>query len=685
MDLSRITDPFFRETLKAGKIKKLRAFLSAHHQSDSDMDQALLASSLDGKEPVVRVLLETGARVDARDNSQWTPLIRAAALGKNLKAIKTLLKFGADINARNDYGRTALIEAASSGDNAILEELLKNGADPDIIPHKVGGPAIVEAGFNNRPECVILLARAGAKVDEKGKQVKNALHFMAGRGHAQAVAALIARGADVNSRSAHNTTPLIEVSGRGDLETVRILLDKGADPNKVDNSGMTALLSVAGNFRDKPEVLRLLISAGSRLDKKDKQGRSALDYAVMGRNTGVIDLLRGYDDKKMFSGEKLTQALLSAVISRDIQTVKKILTLSGADLDHQNEFTGMTPAMTAVANRQKDILEFLLEKKPDLGLLNKQGFNAFHLAAKNSDINLMKRLVEAGQSPMTLTRHGATALGLAAGESSPACDALEWLIKQGLDVNLADENKTTPLMAAVKAGKKEEALFLLDRGAAVNALDREGRTAIMIAAMHGFMNERYVQPKNPKEDSNYELIKLLLEKGADPNLGEPLSSTLLHAVSLRCFAAVKLLVDGGAGLGRPEIYSQALFALGRDEPRTLRLLISLGAEVNTLSTRAITPLMALAYRWRIMKRSLGVLIKAGADINATDDYGVTALMKAARTGVVENLELLLKKGARPELEDNQGNKALDHAKDGYGNSRVISLLQDVTPGVIEEN
>ena len=77
------------------------------------------------------------------------------------------------------------------------------------------------------------------------------------------------------------------------------------------------------------------------------------------------------------------------------------------------------------------------------------------------------------------------------------------LVRQGMNVNLADRNGWTPLHAAAQNDDAEMARFLLDSGATVDPRDSYGNTPLFRAVF----NSR----------GNGELIGLLRHRGADPN------------------------------------------------------------------------------------------------------------------------------------------------------------------------
>jgi hypothetical protein len=99
----------------------------------------------------------------------------------------------------------------------------------------------------------------------------------------------------VNAVSDTNDTPLVWASEMGSTECVKKLLKAGADPNKFEYDGWSALHWAATNWR--LSVMRLLLTHGARIDQRDDQGRTPLDWAIAREFWDGANLLQEWADK----------------------------------------------------------------------------------------------------------------------------------------------------------------------------------------------------------------------------------------------------------------------------------------------------------------------------------------------------------------------------------------------------
>ena len=139
-------------------------------------------------------LLNEGADIDAKDETDWTPLLLAAYMG-HIEVVRLLLGKGADIDAKNNYGDTSLHKAASYDHIKVVRLLLGKGAD----------------------------------VNAKNTDGQTPLHSPADKGYIEVARLLIDRGADVNAKDNYGRTPLSLAAYWGKTDVAELLISKGAD------------------------------------------------------------------------------------------------------------------------------------------------------------------------------------------------------------------------------------------------------------------------------------------------------------------------------------------------------------------------------------------------------------------------------------------------------------------------
>lgn len=223
---------------------------------------------------VIKLLIESGADVNAGDNRGSSALIYAAQARPqvDLAVTELLLKGGSDVNAKGEEGMTALMHAAMRDDARLAKRLIEARADVAARDAK-GWTALMHATRKDRgnPAILELLIKAGADVNAAHKRGGTALSSACYNGHAKAVALLLGAGAEVNTKDEAGWTPLICACTGGHAPVVKLLLAAGADVNAKDKTGRTPL-RVASDIGD-GETVRALIEAGA--GEEDRSIRKA--------------------------------------------------------------------------------------------------------------------------------------------------------------------------------------------------------------------------------------------------------------------------------------------------------------------------------------------------------------------------------------------------------------------------
>ncbi|MHC4662889.1 MAG: ankyrin repeat domain-containing protein [Planctomycetota bacterium] len=277
----------------------------------------------------------------------------------------------------------------------------------------------------------------------------------------------------------------------------------------------------------------------------------------------------------------------------------------------------------------------------------------------------------------------------------------------GVDGLLGMGKKGVETLAEVLGGGKEEAEFLSAH--VENADKADGKydcvlgyqqLSIALSPMHNAVEMRYKYAletlllewdKNDLavfdneypvtmlqlavSNGHYDIIELLITKGADVQACGSAASPLHLAVYENRKNIVLLLLSNGADLNAKNTYgmSPLLTAIEKGYKELATILIRRGTNVDAGNIDGRTPLHYTA--WSNHKDIAVLLIEKGADINKQDNYGSTPLRMAAMRSCEEIVALLLGKGANLELKakDMPGSTALDGAA-SLGNKDEAALL-----------
>jgi ankyrin repeat protein len=374
---------------------------------------------------MVRLLLNAGADPNSSDATGETSLMMAARVGQP-DIVKALLDKGAPVDARDPaYHQTPLMLAARAGHTDIARLLIERRADVNA-----------QTRTGKTPEFRLPASNTGSK----------------GAG--------VVRGGWPERGERDPTpgakTPLLYAAREGHLDIAQHLLQAGAQLDKPDADGVTPLLMAILN--NQLPLAASLIERGANVDATDWYGQTPVFAAVDIRNLDIPDPTHG-NGVDRDAALALIRALLERGANPNARTkeyppqrrwITRLGSLSWVD------FTGQTP---------------------------------FLRAALAGDVTVMKLLIEHKADPNIATFNGTTPLMAAAGvnwtvaqtyDEGPQnlLDAVKLAHSLGNDVNAVNSMGVRAIHGAANRGSNDIIRFLVEKGAALDVADKEGRTPL---------------------------------------------------------------------------------------------------------------------------------------------------------------------------------------------------------------
>ena len=507
------------------------------------------------------------------------------------------------------------------------DALLKQGADVNAVQGD-GLTALHWAALKGDTELTTMLLSAGGNSRARTRfGGYTALHVAAENGHALVLKALLDAGADVAATTSVGTTALMLAAGAGNTEALTVLLDAGADVNAKEVERGHTPLMFAAAANRLPAVKLLL---ARRADPG--VATHVTDLAALSRSGDNPDGRNLPTNTQVRSGGNAQPASVSATAATPAPPPAARIRMPGVDRSYFiNELVashgGMTPLLFAA-------------------------------------------------------RQGYTDVALA-------------LLDAGVDVNQAKGGDgTTPLLIACINGHFDLAKLLLDRGADPNRVADNG-----VAPLYAVINLRWIQESGyPNPWAHFDqktdylgLMKVLLEKGADPNArvnrkvwysGYNFDQSDVEEVGSTAFwraaygadvEAMKLLVNHGADPHIPTTKPPAAQREGGAPPVAVDSSAPATVAVGGPAVSALHAASGAGYgegfagnSHRYAPSGMLAAVKylvdeLHMDVNQRDDEGNTALHNAAARGDNDMVLYLVSKGADVKAVNRKGQTTVDLA------------------------
>ena len=418
------------------------------------------------------------AAVTAAAQADGTTALHTAVQANQKDTVAGLLAKGADPDAANRYGITPLWLAATNGSAPVARMLLKAGAKAGAtLPH--GETALMAAARTGEPETIQLLIEAGADPNaHETSQGETALRWAAAENHPEAIRTLIKGGAKPDLHAKALDLAPMKWMQVGMVDTI---LPRG---------GFTAIMYAAR--QDAKDAVRALAESGADLNAQDADGATALQLAIINQHYDLAGLLLEKGANPNVADNTGMTAIYAAVDMKQFRS--DIGRPNRPSLDKLNALDVLRLTLKHGGNPNAQLRKPIIGRHHGFGDASLgEGATALMRAAKDSDLESMRVLLEAGaDTSLGMTNGSNPALLIAGARVGPgpaatdkAVAALRLLAEHGANLNAANAKGDRPLLAAARQGSNAIVRALVELGADLNATDASGKTAMDLAMQPG--------------------------------------------------------------------------------------------------------------------------------------------------------------------------------------------------------
>ena len=627
------TGPGFARTVRRTSLDTV----GSDEDYDDDIDDAfstaetLLHSSADGKRQQHTVL--------AYAVQYWLSHASLATLGiaENLSSEEDFWRTESNIRRRwlLEYTRltngfkgfqpesfTALHVASSIGFRGLAAALIKNGHQNEIN--------VKDASWNTP------------------------LHLASHFAKDEVIDVLLEHGADINlGMDDGRPTPLHSATLQGNVQTIQQLLGHGARPNAISKDiGPVINAAVSSGNLGAVEIL-MKTEKDAPLDAQMNDFLSPLAAAALCSDLAVFDnLTQSYANGSR--PEEFSKALLAAAAAGRSEVCKKLLV-------YQHSLEDLQEAMDSAARASRwAVVRIFLETCPGLNCQDVLLQTALCSGEETDTVEAVWRYTGGNLPPQIVDR------ALYEATDREKISTIQLLLRDfRASPNATGEEYGNALTASAYDGTLHILRELLDAGADI---DSPHGWALQTASAHGhyqvveellkrganvnaFTTNRYFKQGTSLqaacETGKDDIVAILLENGADPDLGAgPDSAPLIAAARRGEDQILRHLIMAKPRtnfLGGPDQSSPLIYAAGSASANSVRLLLKAGAEVNLPDKEGNTALIMASSRGD--RNCVEELLKSGADVTLTNDIppNINALSAAVQSGNLECLDLLVNK------------------------------------------
>ena len=408
----------------------------------------------------------------------------------------------------------ALLEAVRNDDGMSVERLLRAGVDVNTRADD-GSTALSWAVVRGNSRSVDLLLKAGAVPDLVNELGVSPLYLALENGFPALATRLLEAGANPALPRESGETPLMTAARRGEATIVQALLKRGANVNaRTAKFGQTALMWAAGH----PRIVELLLQHGA--DASVVTTSWNVRYVIYAPTTVTLGKtgIPWNTDGDYMSRKGGQNALFFAVQSHDVESARMLLD-AGVDVN-QPSADGTTPLLAALYHWDPPNSVFIPGKGAPAAAGSSQ--------AMHSDLNMAALLLDRGAKATVADTAGYTPLHGAALAVARA--------SLGKEFRSGGAYRGNPALLSLGPEDRQESAETIAPGGDVRINPAPpGSSGFHIAGA----------------STNLELVKLLADRGGDPNLLRKDGHTPFSvSVTAGSVDVVREMVARGADLAR---------------------------------------------------------------------------------------------------------------------------------------
>ncbi|XP_066023099.1 E3 ubiquitin-protein ligase MIB2-like isoform X3 [Pocillopora verrucosa] len=640
----------------SNNLLRLKEILDANPEQIDELaggHTALHVACHQGHCDIIRELLERGANIDILDNQGYTAMHHSTYQDESGEALKLLLERGFDPNVQHRSNKSTPLHLAVKRKNETAVQILTQCPECDINQQDEAGDTplhdAIDAEHHNMVDMLLDCPRTCYTLcNRKGF---NYLQHAVLRGNKRAVERIFAKtGNSLNVVKDDGFTTLHIAAINDHREIAKILLTKPGcevDAPTAKNHSALHLAAIQGYS----VMVEMLLDHGANVNAVDYYGNTALHITLMKeheqqRNLLGLDLLLGVR-KKSASFVAVTRSLLSygaEVLKANDSGETPLDKCRGSEVEQlirEIAACGGTthnkkiPSFESLSWSQEMESEDI---KADIDLVN---------AARSNNLSRLTEILDVNPERIDDLVGGHTALHVACRQGH--CDIIRELLERGANMDIVDNQGYTAMHLSTYQDESGEALkLLLEKGFDPNVQQRSNKSTPLHLAV---------------ERRNETAVRILTQcPECDVNLQDEAGDTPLHcAIFLQRHSMMDILLDCSrisVTLCNGKGFNYLQLAVLKGNKRAVeRIFATTGNSLNVINNDGFTTLHIAAINNHLEIAKI-LLRKPGCEVDSPTAENESALHLAADKGYSLMVGMLLDHGADVNAVDNDGDTAL---------------------------